>query len=149
MRYARIPSMPRHALVAALLCVLAILGCSPPRTADDATTDVHAGAAMDRIELYFGLSRVGKPEVTAEQFEAFVTEVVTPRFPDGLTLLDGTGQWRNAHGTIVREHSKVLIVIHARTAETNAFIEAIRAEYKRRFEQESVMRVISPARVGF
>src|SRR5262249_55629660 len=102
-----------------------------------------------RTELYFGMSRAGDQDVTAEQFAAFLQDAITPRFPDGLTVLDGTGQWREPNGVIEREHSKVVIILHEPGEQAVRSIEEIRTEYKRRFGQESVMRVTSEARVSF
>src|SRR5262245_20034140 len=45
-----------------------------------------------RTELYFGTA---KPDgvVTDEEFHLFLDTEITPRFPDGLTLLKGDGQF--------------------------------------------------------
>ena len=64
---------------------------------------------------------------------------VTPRFPDGFTVLSGYGQYRDAAGKIVQEGARMLIVWHA-PGDRNADVEAIREAYKARFVQESVLR---------
>ena len=88
--------------------------------------------------------------VTDSAWAAFVAEVITPRFPAGLTVWSATGQWRDAQGRIQREPSLVLeLVLPARAHDTDAAIAAIVAEYKRRFRQESVLRVRMPARAGY
>ncbi len=96
-----------------------------------------------RTELYFGLNRKGSSEVSEEEFQRFIDDFVTPRFPDGLTILDARGQWRESDSTLTRERSKVLIVIYPRKHRraAGAKIEEVRAEYKKRFAQSSVMRV--------
>ncbi len=104
---------------------------------------------MVRTELYFGLSTTGGGEITEEQFDAFVAQVITPRFPDGLTIVDGIGQWREPDGHISHERSKLLILLHEPGSAAAAAIEEIRAQYKSRFKQESVMRVTSMAGVAF
>jgi len=104
---------------------------------------------MVRTELYFGLSRAGGVEITAEEFAAFVGEMVTPRFPDGFTIVDAVGQWRDANGKISHENSKLLIVLHEPTERDARAIEEIRDQYKSKFGQESVMRVTSTAGVSF
>jgi hypothetical protein len=106
-----------------------------------------------RSELFFGSERPGKPEVSDAEFKQFLDASVTPRFPDGLTVLKGFGQFREASGEIVQESSFVLILLYPREAakDSSAKIEAIRAEYLKRFEQESVLRVDDPrpVRVSF
>jgi len=57
---------------------------------------------------------------------AFLQEEVTPRFPDGLTVLTAYGQWRDRSGEISREPSRVLAIWYRRAADSEAAIEAIR-----------------------
>lgn len=107
--------------------------------------EVSATAVAERYirtELFFGLSRKGGPDVREAEFEAFVDEFVTPRFPSGFTVLDARGQWREDNGTITKERSKVLILIYRRNERlpANVKIEEIRSEYKKRFSQQSVLR---------
>lgn len=102
-----------------------------------------------RTELYFGTQRQGKSDVTDRDFFQFVDDEITPRFPDGLTLLTGYGQFRNAQGDIVQERSKVLILFFPREKGADEKIEEIRAAYKKAFSQESVLRVDSLARISF
>ena len=75
------------------------------------------------------------------QWNAFLTREVTPRFPDGLTVLDGYGQWKAPNGKISAERSRVLLLWHAPGADADSKIDAIRAAYKKQFHQLSVMRV--------
>jgi len=103
-----------------------------------------------RTELYFGSERPDGSEVTEEELEQFVDDEVTPRFPDGLTLLTGEGQFRDSSGKIVEEHSSVLILLYPPDdREANDEIEEIREDYKRDFEQESVLRVDDLEEVSF
>jgi hypothetical protein len=96
-----------------------------------------------RTELYFGRNIPKGGTVSESDWQKFVDEVVTPRFPDGLTVLDADGQWRGKDGSIAREESKVIVLLYPRKLrkEMNSKIEEIRAEYKRRFQQEAVMRI--------
>ena len=89
--------------------------------------------------LYFGASLDGKEKVTEADWRRFVDEVVTPRFPAGLTWWRANGQWRNAAGTIDREGSFVLRIVHPMSAEPIAEIEEIREAYRAQFDQEAVM----------
>jgi len=108
-----------------------------------------AAKAVSRLELYFGAGRANGPEVTREQWEAFLDAEITPRFPDGLTWVETRGQWRGAAGAIVRERSWLLIVMAPPGDGSEAAVEAIRAAWKSRFDQESVMRANSVACVTF
>ena len=116
----------------------------------DAPQVCAAGAkAFARVELMFGMSRKGGRTITEAEWRSFLAEEVTPRFPDGLTVLPGFGQWRNAEKRLVREPMRLLIILFAPAADSEARIEAIRDTFKRRFQQDSVLRVDSTACVSF
>jgi len=101
--------------------------------------------AFARTELYFGTA---KPDgvVTEAQFREFIDRAVTPRFPDGLTVLKGDGQFRGEDNTVVKEQSFVLILLYPFETfdESSKRIERIRTLYKDLFAQESVLRVDDP-----
>ena len=100
--------------------------------------------------LYFGRNIPGgSATVTDSAWSVFLREVVTPRFPAGLTVYRAEGQWRGEDGTIVGEQSFVLEVVHPAGPAAEADLLAIAEEYKRRFNQEAVMRVTLPARPRF
>ena len=99
---------------------------------------------MARTELLFGAAKVGNIP-----WRAFLAKEVTPRFPDGLTVLDGYGQWKMPGGTIGRERSRVLLIWHVAGDEADEKIDAIRDAYKARFHQLSVMRIDSTDCVSF
>lgn len=96
-----------------------------------------------RTELYFGLSRPDGSLVTDNEWKEFLDKEVTPRFPDGFTVLDGSGQYRDKKSVIAKEQSKVLIVLYSKKdrKKSGAKIDEIRAAYSRQFNQESVMRM--------
>jgi hypothetical protein len=102
-----------------------------------------------RSELVFGRSRPDGSVVTETEWQAFLAEHVTPRFPDGLTVLDATGQYRDRAGRLVREPSKVLILVHPAEPAALAAVEEVRARYRGLFDQESVLLIRSRAGVGF
>jgi Protein of unknown function (DUF3574) len=127
-----------------------------PAAADLDMRDADARLKTDpfiRTELFFGSERPNKPEVSDVEFKRFLDKEVTPRFPDGLTVLKGFGQFRESDGKIVQESSFVLILLYPRETlrDSSAKIEEIRTLYKERFEQESVLRVDDPrpVRVSF
>ena len=61
---------------------------------------------------------------------------MTPRFPDGFTVLDGRCQWRGpGEGGIVKEDSKVLVIAMPDEPHRRARLDEIATAYKRRFRQ--------------
>jgi hypothetical protein len=111
-----------------------------------------AGAARPqlRAELIFGRNIKGGGVVSEAAWRRFLDEEVTPRFPDGFTVIDGRGQWRGEGQTkIVKEASKVLVVAIPGEAERRARLAAVAEAYKRRFRQESVATLLTPSCVSF
>ena len=84
-----------------------------------------------------------------EAWRAFLAEEITPRFPDGLSVVDGAGQWRDASGTIVRERSKLVLILAEPGASGMRRTDEIAQAYRRTFGQESVLRAVTTACVSF
>ena len=104
---------------------------------------------MSRLELLFGMKRPDGSEVGEEDWRAFLDTEVTPRFPDGLTVLTGYGQWRNQSGVVGKETSRVLLIWLKPNVANNPKIESIRTAWKSRYKQESVMRIDDTSCVSF
>jgi len=96
------------------------------------------GAAFVRTTLYFGLARP-TGMVSEAEWQAFLRDEVTPRFPDGLTVWEADGQWRRPDGSIGRERAKVLLIVHDEKPVTLAGLGALVTTYKEKFTQESVL----------
>ena len=54
-------------------------------------------------ELYFGLTKPGGETISESEWQEFVKTVITPRFREGLTVLDGWGQFLNRRGNSEQE----------------------------------------------
>lgn len=124
------PFLPALGLALALAGCAALPGAGCPADAQPAVNDF----------LYFGTARPGGV-VSPQEWRAFLAEVVTPRFPDGLTAWPAAGQWRAADGRITREDAYVLNIVHPRDARSDEALRAIAAAYRSRFAQESVLHV--------
>ena len=105
--------------------------------------------ARRSAQLFFGRNIGDKPAVSAADFGKFLDAEITPRFPDGLTILDGGGQWRGADNTLIREASKVVMVILPKSRDASGRLEDVRNAYKTRFHQEAVLIITQPACVSF
>ena len=82
--------------------------------------------------LYFGTAKPDHTVVTAAEWQQFLHEVVTPRFP-GFTHWEAHGSWKGE-----AEETHVLVIVHP--SGHYAAIAEIIEEYKRRFSQESVFQ---------
>ncbi len=128
----------------ALLIAVAVSGC-----AGSTSSSCPAGLkTMMQAELFFGRAIAGGGQVGEEDWRHFLDEEVTPRFPDGLTVQDASGQWRSSGG-IVREQSKRLTIVLSGTGADLAKLDAIRTAYQRRFHQDSVLLVENRVCAGF
>jgi hypothetical protein len=103
------------------------------------TLDCGATSASQvRTTLYFGRTRP-KGSVSELEWQMFLRDEVTQRFPEGLTVWEAEGQWRTASGSIDHEQSKVLLLVHPDTAAARQSVQAVIEAYRKKFEQESVL----------
>ena len=112
-----------------------------PVTAQGFTVTIDCGgssAAQIRTTLYFGLSRQ-KGSVSELEWQLFLRDEVTRRFPEGLTVWQAEGQWLTPAGGIDREQSKVLLLVHADTTEARQSVQTVIQAYRKAFDQQSVL----------
>ena len=127
----------------------------PPSPAPALQGDpAHPAAAHGWVDtkLYFGLGPAEHPEqgVSEADWRSFLDREVTPRFPEGLSVVDVYGQWQGKNQTAPeRLRSKMLVIDYPDTPENRAKIDAIRAAWKMKTGDQSVMRVTEPADVSF
>jgi hypothetical protein len=95
--------------------------------------------AMQAIEVMFGRAVDGGLVVTDRAWARFLAREVTPRFPDGLTVVDAAGQYKTPLGRIAQEPSKLLMIVAADGVQTQNSIAAIVAAYKLQFRQHTVV----------
>ncbi|MFL5512014.1 MAG: DUF3574 domain-containing protein [Gemmatimonadales bacterium] len=154
-----LPDVQRHfqrslelAALIAPATVLLLAGCSPnpaPAPSPGALSCAVGDSALVRETLYFGRNRPGGA-VSDRDWNSFLADVVTPRFPQGLTVADAMGQWRSAGGsTVEQERSAVVTLFHANDEAARKAVQEIALEYKRRFQQEAVLRETEPTCVRF
>lgn len=120
----------------ALFFLVSLVGCGAMH-ASQCSGDGRT--AMQEV-LYFG-TNTPAGYVTPEEWTQFLSETVTPRFPEGLSSWQASGQWRSASGQIIREPSYVLSLVHSDDPVPNNAVQEIIASYKARFQQEAVLRV--------
>lgn len=155
--------MRLRATLLLLLVVMEACGCAPPKAAQPgslaaapalAGDPAHPGHAEGWVDtkLYFGLGPADHPEqgVGEAAWRDFLDREVTPRFPDGLSVLDVYGQWRRKGATTPeRLRSKLLVIDYPDTRENRARMNAIRTAWKQLTGDQSVLMVTDPANVSF
>jgi hypothetical protein len=136
--------VPRPASV--LLLLLALSG-----SAGAQLVDCRGGQKPSQVaELMFGRKIGDRIAVSEGDWGRFVDREITPRFPDGLTVFNAAGQWRDkSSNRIVREPSKIVQIVLPGDDEEFARLNEIAEAYKTRFKQQSVGVIVRPACVSF
>lgn len=135
---------------AAALVVFSLLsGCSITARSGGQITP-EAKSDWIRTEMYFGMSDSGTV-ISSDQWQDFVDKSITPRFPEGLTIVFGNGQFRAGDGQVAKEPTAILILLRKKETEKqdDVNLETIAKEYDVRFHQESVLKCDSGAQVEF
>jgi len=134
--------MPRRIASIALLAALAI--------APAAATADCAGQAWVESTLYMGRGLGDGRMAPDAEVQAFVAETIVPAFPDGFTILDARGHWRDGRtGRAVDETTVVLVVAHPPGPAADEALRGIADAYIARFGQSSVLRSDHPVCVTF
>lgn len=134
---------PRAALLGWLVVLAA---CAGSRDGTAPSTE-PAVRTMVADRLVFGRAIPDGGSVSEAAWSAFLEEVVTPRFPEGLTVWRAEGQWTDPSGVRVEEPVLVIEIVHPASAEADSAMASIAEEYRRRFRQDAVLRVTTEARV--
>jgi hypothetical protein len=129
--------------LAALALVLNLAGCATPHGPACPTGQ----ESLRTAQLFLGRAASG-PALTEVELRRFVDQEVTPRFPAGVTVVDGGGQWKGDENLLIRQAAKVVLIVLPAQGDVNADVEAVRAAYRARFRQESVVVMVSPACVA-
>jgi len=131
-------------LAAALLLLLFALGCA-------ASGQSFCPDGMDEFtefNVYFGQEKGDGTPVTEDEWRDFLTQSITPHFPDGLTVLDARGQWFDTdEGRLYVESTKLLnVLVPVQSADAGlASVRQISDSYKERFSQQAVFQTALPA----
>jgi hypothetical protein len=135
----------------AAFCFTLVTATTSSAGAQTATPPCH-GAQQPKMvaELMFGRDIGHGVGVSEPEWQRFVARELVSRFPDGLTIIDAIGQWRDRdNGRIVREPSKHVEIVLTGNKDDDARLDAVVAAYKRAFHQHSVGVIVRPACVAF
>jgi Protein of unknown function (DUF3574) len=145
-----------------VVTALSLAGCThqpanptPPSVAPTLAGDAaHPGQTKGWVDtkLYFGLGPADHPEqgISETEWRDFLDKQVTPRFPSGLSVLEVYGQWQGKDQQVPeRLRSKLLVIDYPDTPENRDKIDAIRAAWKQKTGDQSVLRITEPADVSF
>lgn len=133
-----------------LIPILFLAACAPAAPPTETSSCTADEAERVVASMYFGRNIGGELGVDDAEWAAFLDTEVTPRFPDGLTVTDVDGQWRDSEtGAIVREPSKVLTLFLGDETGDREKLDAIAEAYKAQFQQQAVTLVVERSCVTF
>ena len=127
--------------IAVLAVCASMLSCS-----SEAQTNPCPGGTEPYTEyrLFFGRGDADNRQVvTDEDWDKFLEDTITAEFPDGLTVLDAYGQYTDSAATLIKEDTKVLIILVPLDDGSASGIDRIIEEYKRRFIRTAVLRQVT------
>jgi hypothetical protein len=88
--------------------------------------------------------------LTDAEWAEFAAQTITPNFPDGFTVFDGEGQWRNPQtGQIAGGRTKILRVAAKQEPDLARRLSAVIDAYKTQFHQQSVGIITRASCAGF
>jgi hypothetical protein len=120
---------------------LAVTACaSAPESSPPYQCLLPSEQRMLVAELFFGRDIAGRGMVTDAEWYDFLATLITPNFPDGLTVFDAYGQSLNpATGVIGRSpRVKVVLIAVKRDPDLPRRLTAVMDGYRARFHQQSV-----------
>lgn len=124
---------------ALIISCLALTGCA---SSARSSLCLPGQAQLRTAQLF--LIAPSPAKLPDEAVRRFVEQEVTPRFPKGVTVLDSGAPVVGGDPVIVPGAPKVLMIVLPRKGDSYARIEAVRAAYRTRFGQGSVV-VLPPA----
>ena len=137
--------MPYRRLVEATVVAVSLGACAQAGAPAVCTAPLKPALEID---LYFGRDKQGGGEVSEAEWAAFLTDTVTPRFPDGLSVFNVEGQTREPSGRIVRERTKLMVVVVFDAPAHQGKVREIIEAYNSRFGQHGVFRSEHPVCAG-
>ncbi len=123
-------------LPVAVLALLSVAGYGWAKSGQEATQWI-------KTEIYCGRNIPAGGQVSDSEFSDFLKKIVTKEFPKGLTLFNAYGQMEKASGTIVKQPTAVIVIVHEKTKSNTVKIQRIIDAYRSRFGNPQVMSISS------
>jgi len=132
----------------ALLSILAV-GSGSVLGATDWARPVNAAPRAEvpgsggwvKTELYLGGIQGGGQTVSEEEWSGYLTKVLTPAFPKGLTVYNAYGQIQQADGKIDRQPTRVVVIVHPHKTDQETSFSSVIQAYQRQFPGTKVMKL--------
>jgi Protein of unknown function (DUF3574) len=94
---------------------------------------------MVEVELFFGREIEGRAPVTEAEWSGFASTMLGKEFPDGFTVVDAEGDWRDpGSGAVVHEGTKLVIALAKPASDLKERVGRVVGAYRAKFRQQSV-----------
>jgi hypothetical protein len=143
------PRIPGSLIRAIVICGIGLASGCANAPSKPACVDPGLTPTLE-YELFFGRGIPARRALTEQEWAEFTAEVITPHLPDGFTAFDADGQWKNpTTRRIIKEKTKVLLVVLPGTDAAATAIASIRDAYRTKFNQQSVGIAVHPVCSAF
>ena len=113
--------------------------------------------AFNEYRLFFGRNHdnTGTQIVSHIAWEEFVAQEITPRFPEGLSVLDVQGQFMNQTGSLIKENTKMVLILipllPVGGIDPMKLIDEIMQAYSKKFQRTFFLRThnITCVKIGY
>jgi hypothetical protein len=120
-----------------ILTLVVAIAVGRNAAAEESSCPLENQQPMLIVQMFFGQSIRNRGPVTVKEWNSFLRQTVTPRFPDGFTVYDGYGQWLDTKThAVVREKAKVVVIATQEMARKSLL--EIAETYRKQFDQQSV-----------
>ena len=139
---AAVRALKESLLPLAGVAALLLAGCAgQPR---ELASNCPTASQKPTAELLFGRGSGGAVGVSEAEFRRFLSREVSPRFPDGLTVVNAKGSWTPQASSTIGERPKLVMIVLRGGVDDQAKLEAIRAAYQTQYHQQSVLLPTGP-----
>ena len=111
--------------------------------AGSAPAGEQAEPAWTKSELYLGQNMPGGKMISREEWTDFLDGVVTRLFPKGLTVFEAYGQMQHEDGTIERQTTHVVVLVHPGDAASEKSVQEVITIFREKFKGAQVMHLSS------
>jgi len=109
-----------------------------------------SGSKVVQTDLYFGQSKPDGTNVSVKDWEDFSAKYICSVFKEGSSVVNSNGNWYDtASKKIITEPSWLVISVNRMTPGLSKQIDSIGYWYKKKFDQQSVLRVDKRAKLLF
>ena len=97
-----------------------------------------------KTEIFFGSGLPGGKQISQSSWTDFLDNVLTPHFPQGLTVYDAYGQMQHADGRIEKQSTRVVVILHPKDSATEQKIQKVVTAYREKFRSAQVVHLSAP-----